>query len=412
MDLDPFLPARTRAAPAPAPRRRRALSISPPAPTRDPRLATHRAGAGAARQEVRALLELHGSGAAHPGSWPCAGPGRAWLRGPRARNARLGSRGGGGGAGASGVWTRQAAGARAPAPLQRGKGGKNFLPPGCMPRGCPEPGSRRWGMLEACVTPGPGQPPGWARQSAPLSRPPPRRGPGQGRLGARRRHRGPDPGAAGRPALWEGASLRAARLFPAPSRPHPAVGDPVSLLIPSNFRGRGARNPWGGDPHSFVVTRPPLPQHLVGAAVFGDAERRAHADGEAAVSGREGLFVCGIDSVDAHPDCAGGDGVAEGSPPGLRGLERAEGCLRSIPARVRARGSPHPGRPRGRGALPWRPESRTESPARSGVDPGQLPGQVGCAPAGKAGTRCRLPPRSQRRGWGQSRVSRMPGSSG
>lgn len=42
--------------------------------------------------------------------------------------------------------------------------------------------------------------------------------------------------------------------------------------------------------------------------MFGDAGRRAYADGEVVVSGREGLFVCGIDSVDAHPDCRGGAG--------------------------------------------------------------------------------------------------------
>ncbi|XP_054976077.1 kelch-like protein 29 isoform X2 [Sorex araneus] len=52
VDLEPFLPARTRAAPATAPRRRRPLSISPPAPTRDPRLPARRAGAGAARPET------------------------------------------------------------------------------------------------------------------------------------------------------------------------------------------------------------------------------------------------------------------------------------------------------------------------------------------------------------------------
>lgn len=52
LDLDPFFPVRTRAAPATAARRRRALSISPPEPTRDPGLPARRAGAGAARPEA------------------------------------------------------------------------------------------------------------------------------------------------------------------------------------------------------------------------------------------------------------------------------------------------------------------------------------------------------------------------
>nr|XP_033694101.1 uncharacterized protein LOC117307833 [Tursiops truncatus] len=67
VDLDPFLPARTRAAPATATRRRRPLSISPPAPTRDPRLSARRTGARAARLEtawppgdVHAVLSVGG----------------------------------------------------------------------------------------------------------------------------------------------------------------------------------------------------------------------------------------------------------------------------------------------------------------------------------------------------------------
>lgn len=52
MDLDPFLRARTLAAPATAARRRRPLSISPPAPTREPQLSARRARAGAARPET------------------------------------------------------------------------------------------------------------------------------------------------------------------------------------------------------------------------------------------------------------------------------------------------------------------------------------------------------------------------
>nr|XP_008534589.1 PREDICTED: uncharacterized protein LOC103561647 [Equus przewalskii] len=67
VDLDPFLPARTRAAPATTPRRRRPLSISPPAPTRDPRLSARWARSRAARPEtvwppgdVHAVLSVGG----------------------------------------------------------------------------------------------------------------------------------------------------------------------------------------------------------------------------------------------------------------------------------------------------------------------------------------------------------------
>lgn len=75
MDLDPFLPARTRAAPATATRRRRPLSINPPAPIRDPGLSARRAGAGAARPQVRA-----GSGW---GSWDAEPGGGEGARVPR-----------------------------------------------------------------------------------------------------------------------------------------------------------------------------------------------------------------------------------------------------------------------------------------------------------------------------------------
>ncbi|XP_070090945.1 uncharacterized protein [Equus przewalskii] len=67
VDLDPFLPARTRAAPATTTRRRRPLSISPPAPTRDPRLSARWARSRAARPEtvwppgdVHAVLSVGG----------------------------------------------------------------------------------------------------------------------------------------------------------------------------------------------------------------------------------------------------------------------------------------------------------------------------------------------------------------
>lgn len=105
MDLDPFLPARTRAAPATATRRRRPLSISPPAPIRDPGLSARRAGVGAARPQVRAgsgwsSEDAEPGGGARAGGCPrvlvAAGPGRTWERGPEPRNAGLGSGSGGG----------------------------------------------------------------------------------------------------------------------------------------------------------------------------------------------------------------------------------------------------------------------------------------------------------------------------
>lgn len=156
MDLDPLLPARTRAAPATATRRRRPLSISPPAPTRDPRLSARGAVAGAARPEVRAGLGSHGCGFEDPESWRLRGAGPGLGAGPE--NPRtLGSA-----PAAAAAQEPPASGlARLQEPLRlRCSGGKtgvkNFLPRVCMHRGCPGPVSRWSGMLEASVTPGPG----------------------------------------------------------------------------------------------------------------------------------------------------------------------------------------------------------------------------------------------------------------
>ena len=213
MDLDPFLPARTRAAPATATRRRRPLSISPPAPTSDPRLSARRAGAGAARPEVRARLGRQGCGAGDPGSWRLrgAGPGlgagpenpERWARLPRRRRRRQEPP-------ASGLARLQE-----PLRLRCSKGGKrgkkNFLPPGVYALGLPRANVAMVGGAGGKCDPGRGTllaGPGSARS------PPghlPRAAQGPRRAGGQEEApKGWTPGAAARPARGGGARFCAA----------------------------------------------------------------------------------------------------------------------------------------------------------------------------------------------------------
>lgn len=241
MDLDPFLRARTLAAPATAARRRRPLSISPPAPTREPQLSARRARAGAARPEVRARLGRQGCGLGTQGPGGCVGPGWARERRPRARNAGLGSRGGGG----RSLPRLDSQDCRSPCACAApgGETGvKTSCPRVCRHRGCLGPMSRWSRRPEASVIPGQGSP--WR---GPVSRvllqaTSPERPRARAGLGARRRQGELEHGAAARPALWGGASVCAARSqfgVSAPSRPQTPHLGPGSLhSIPSNFRGR------------------------------------------------------------------------------------------------------------------------------------------------------------------------------
>lgn len=175
-----------------------------------------------------------------PGPGGCAGPGRAWERGPRTRNAGLRSRGGGGGG--RSLPRLDSLGCRSPcacaAPWGEEGGKKTSCPRVCMRGGCPDPMSRWWwGATGGECDPRPRHPlvgPGSARSSPghlPGAAQGPRRAGGQEEA-----PKGWTPGAAARPALWEGARLCAAGsrvgVLPLPVLRPPPFGDWVSSLNP------------------------------------------------------------------------------------------------------------------------------------------------------------------------------------
>lgn len=244
MDLDPFLSARTRAAPASATRRRRPLSISPPAPTRDPGISARRAGAGAARPQVRVGPDWGSKDAARgPRVLAVARAGSGLGAGPRnpERSARL--------------WQRRqeppASGlSRLQEPLRlrcsRGekKGGKTSCPRVCM-QGAAWGYCRGSGRCWKGVGPPAPAAPDWARQRArPSQGHLPLRGPGPRPGWGPRNSGGLVPGVAARSALWGDLRRCAARRqvgVSAPSRPQTShLGTRFLHWIPSNFGGRRA----------------------------------------------------------------------------------------------------------------------------------------------------------------------------